>query len=73
MIANGDRSISFLFLSQGKMLRGENIVTGGMAEERVGAPDTTIPRGKTSIWEKAPGPEAPPVRKRRMQRYTQEQ
>ena len=42
------------------MLRGEEHHDRSMAEERIRAPDTTIPRRKTSMREEAPGPEAPP-------------
>ena len=35
-------------------------MTGSMAEERIGAPDTTTPWRKTSMREEEPGPVAPP-------------
>ena len=35
-------------------------MTGSMAEERIGVPDTTTPWRKTSMREEAPGPEASP-------------
>ena len=35
-------------------------MTGSMAEERIGAPDTTTLWRKTSMREEAPGPEASP-------------
>ena len=47
-------------INEAKMLRGEEHHDRSMAEERVRAPDTTIPRRKTSMREEAPGPEAPP-------------